>query len=58
MVKKEEFEGEESFRCEVCGFHYKEKEMAEECEKHCLENDSCDSEIAMNALENKGRRER
>lgn len=29
MVVKEEFEGEETYKCEKSGFHYEEKEMAE-----------------------------
>jgi hypothetical protein len=51
MVKKEQFEGEEAFLCEECGFHYKEKSMAEECEEHCRDYDACDTRIVENALE-------
>ncbi len=37
MVVEEEYSGQESYRCEECGFHYKEKRMAEKCEAKRLE---------------------
>jgi hypothetical protein len=51
MVEKEEFEGQESFRCEECGFHYEERRKVEECEEHCRDYDACDTRIAENSLE-------
>lgn len=51
MVVKEEFKGEKAFKCEECGFHYREKEMAEKCEEHCRDYDACDTEYVQKALE-------
>jgi hypothetical protein len=51
MVKKEEFNGKEAYKCETSGFQYEDKEMAEKCENDCEENGACSMEIAMEALE-------
>lgn len=51
MVKKEEFDGEEAYKCEECGFHYKKEKMAQNCEDHCRDYDACDTETVQNALE-------
>jgi hypothetical protein len=51
MVKKEKFEGQRSFKCEECGFHYENRKMAEECEEHCRDFDACDTRIVKNSLE-------
>lgn len=51
MVEKTEFEGEEAYRCEACGFHYREKEVAEKCEEYCNKNNICKSEITEKSLE-------
>lgn len=51
MVKKEEYEGFEAFLCEACGFHYKDRNEAEKCEKFCEEENMCNSEITSSSLE-------
>ncbi|MFB6158624.1 MAG: hypothetical protein ABEJ95_03085 [Candidatus Nanohalobium sp.] len=50
MVVKEEYQGQETFKCEVCGFHYQEKSKAEECEEFC-ESGGCSSEITKHSIE-------
>ncbi len=40
-------------QCDICGFHYKEKEWAEKCEAWCKEHHSCNLEITEHAEENK-----
>lgn len=42
----------EPYRCEECGFHYENREMAEKCEAWCKEHHSCNLEITSHALEN------
>lgn len=51
MVLKERFEGEDSFQCEECGFHFKDKDLAEKCEEFCREKGMCNSQITEKALE-------
>lgn len=51
MVVEEEFEGEKAFKCEECGFHYRDRGMAERCEKHCRDYSACDTEIVESSLE-------
>lgn len=40
------------WKCDVCGFHYKEKEWAGKCETWCTDNHSCNLEIIAHAEEN------
>ncbi|MDY6778879.1 MAG: hypothetical protein SVU32_09510 [Candidatus Nanohaloarchaea archaeon] len=51
MVSEEQFEGEASFACDVCGLHYRERETAERCEAYCREHDACSTEIIKESLE-------
>ena len=39
------------FECTACGFHFRDKETAKECEWWCTEKGVCNSEIGMKALE-------
>lgn len=48
MVKK--LEERDVFVCEECGFGYKDKETAEECENFCRTHNSCSMEITKNAV--------
>ena len=50
MVKKLIKGKKEYFECEECSFLYKEKELAEKCEKWCKENHSCNIEITKHAV--------
>jgi len=43
----------ELYQCEECGFHYTEKERANECEAWCKEHKSCNLDIISYAEENK-----
>lgn len=43
---------ENKWKCDVCGFHYKEKEWAEKCNAWCKERNSCNLEITARAEEN------
>ena len=51
MVKKTEANGKKLYQCEECGFHYFTLEKAEECEKWCAENRSCNLKIVKHAVE-------
>lgn len=37
--------GEKLFVCSECGYQYKEKKLAQDCQKWCREHDSCNLEI-------------
>lgn len=50
MVVKDDFEGEQVYRCGICGFHYRDREMAQRCEEFC-KGGSCSSEITQESLE-------
>ncbi|MFB6158620.1 MAG: hypothetical protein ABEJ95_03065 [Candidatus Nanohalobium sp.] len=50
MVVEEKFEGEDSFKCEVCGFHYIERELAEKCEEACRDG-HCKESITRKSFE-------
>ena len=38
------------FECEECGLLYREKALAERCQKWCAENKSCNMEIINHAV--------
>ncbi|MEK7663943.1 MAG: nucleotide exchange factor GrpE [Patescibacteria group bacterium] len=40
------------YQCKECGFHYREKEMAEKCEMWCKEHKTCNVGIIKHAEEN------
>ena len=50
MVKKETKNNENLFKCEACGFFYKEKEWAEKCEDFCNKYKSCSTDITKHAI--------
>lgn len=50
MVKKIKKDEDIYFQCEECKFIYKNKEMAEKCEKWCKEHSSCNIEITQHAV--------
>lgn len=51
MVKKSEKHKLPIFQCEECGLFYKDKHLAERCEKFCKENSACDTEITKYAIQ-------
>ncbi|MFB6203490.1 MAG: hypothetical protein ABEK01_03275 [Candidatus Nanohaloarchaea archaeon] len=54
MVKEEEYEGIEAFKCEICGMHYGNRDVAERCEEFCRENEGCSTKVAKRSLESSG----
>lgn len=53
MVKIIKQKDKQLHQCEECGFHYKDRELAEKCEAWCKEHQSCNIEITSQAEENK-----
>ncbi len=51
VTVEEQFEGVRTFACEVCGFHYEDREDAEACEDYCETHNGCSSKLAKKALE-------
>lgn len=45
MVSELQKEGVHQYRCEECGFVYRDKAWAEKCEAWCAEHQSCNLEI-------------
>ena len=39
------------YRCKECGFAYKEKELAKECEDFCKKHHQCSLEITRHAVQ-------
>jgi len=51
MVKEIEHNGEKYYQCEACKMYYKDRKIAEKCEKWCKEKNSCNLEIIEHAVE-------
>jgi transposase-like protein len=43
---------EQLYRCDECGFHYRDKATAERCRAWCREHKSCNLDITKDAVEN------
>ena len=57
MVSETNFEGEIVFKCEKCGWLYRDKIIANKCEKWCKKNRSCNLDFQKYAIKlNKKRR--
>lgn len=54
MVIEEQFDGQDAYKCEACGFHYADKETAAECEDFCETHNSCSTELTKQSLERGG----
>lgn len=39
------------YKCSICGLHYKERELEEECYKWCSGHDSCNLKVASQSIE-------
>lgn len=39
------------YKCSICGFHYKDKQMAKECHEYCSAHKSCSMEITKHSVE-------
>lgn len=53
MVKEITQQNQTLYQCEDCGFKYKERELAEKCEKWCTEKGVCNMEITRQAIHEK-----
>ncbi|MFB6145935.1 MAG: hypothetical protein ABEJ99_05540 [Candidatus Nanohaloarchaea archaeon] len=53
MVRRGDFNGEKAYICEECGLHYREKQVAENCEEHCRTRNACSLEMTRKSLERK-----
>ena len=51
VVKESQKDGETLFACEVCGFRYRDKATAEECQTYCETHSSCSGEITKKSIE-------
>ena len=40
------------YQCPECGFHYADKELAEQCEAWCKEHGTCNIDLIEKAVEN------
>jgi rubrerythrin len=54
MVVEEQYNGQETYRCSICGFHYTTAETARNCEDYCRTHNGCRSDLAKQALETGG----
>lgn len=43
------------YQCSECGLHYRDKELAKQCEAFCKKHKACSMEIAPQAVENEKR---
>ena len=50
MVKEINKSGKKYFECEECKFVYKDRGLAEKCERHCEKHHSCNLEITRHAI--------
>jgi hypothetical protein len=50
MVQIIEKDGKTLFACEQCGFRYHEERLAGECEKACVHQGICRTDIAKQAI--------
>jgi len=49
MVKEIEIKNKKYYKCEECGFVYKDKIWAEKCEEWCKERHTCNVKIIIHA---------
>ena len=50
MVEETNFEGKILFKCMKCRYLYKDKKIAEKCEKWCEKHHSCNLLITKHAI--------
>jgi uncharacterized protein YcsI (UPF0317 family) len=50
MVSETNLEGKTVFKCEKCGWLYKDGKMAERCEGWCEKHKSCNLNIVKHAI--------
>jgi|TARA_B100002003_G_C13606739_1_gene312357 hypothetical protein len=50
MVSEKQHEGERLYICDVCGFGYRKKDQAANCEEFCARTNSCSIAITKDAV--------
>jgi rubrerythrin len=50
MVSEKQHEGGHLYICDVCGFGYRKKEQASNCEEFCASTNSCSIAITKDAI--------
>ena len=50
MVEETNLEGEIVYKCEKCGWMYREKNVAEKCENYCEKHKVCNLEYQKYAI--------
>lgn len=50
MVRQTKFKDAQAYECDVCGFKYADRKIAEKCENFCRTHNSCSMEITKSAL--------
>jgi len=50
MVSEKQHDGERLYLCDVCGFGYRKKEQAANCEEFCARTNSCSIAITKDAV--------
>lgn len=50
MVEETNIEGEVVYKCEKCGWLYREKAMASKCEAYCTKHNACNLEYQKFAI--------
>jgi hypothetical protein len=50
MVSEKQHEGELLYTCDVCGFGYRKKDQAANCEEFCARTNSCSIAITKDAV--------
>lgn len=50
MVTETETGGRKLFACGECGLAYRERELAEKCERWCMQHHTCNIEIYRHAV--------
>ena len=50
MVKEINWKGKIVFTCSKCGWMYKTKRLAEECEAYCNKHKACSLELTKHAI--------
>ncbi len=43
------------YQCPECGLHYRQQQIAKQCEEYCKTHNACSMEIASHAVENEPR---
>ncbi|MBI2543231.1 MAG: hypothetical protein HYW24_03535 [Candidatus Aenigmarchaeota archaeon] len=50
MPRKTLIDSAKIYKCGICGFGYKDEDMAQKCQAWCSEHKSCNLQITKNAI--------